>query len=239
MCAAVTTTALGVGISGFQAYQGMKDKKKAENELNNYERQALTNAFENVKISTVGTDLMREESQRNSADLVDASRNAGIRGILGGIPKIQSNANAVNRQIQADLDNQVIKKEYAIAGDETALRNIKEDRDNANIAALSSQIQKGEADMWNGISGVAKGIQYGANNIDFKGDASGGREALTSMEGNQAGVTTAGKNIPLTTGTLVGGPKTPNYGSTSQNVDVAGQTSTEYLHRKPNNFLTF
>lgn len=165
--AAITTSAIGVGISGLKAYQGMKQKKEAQNELNDYERQDLTNAFENVKISTVGTDLMREENQRTSANLVDASRNAGIRGILGGIPKIQASTNDQNREAQVSLDNQVQKREYAVAEDNTRLRGIKENRDNANIAALSSQIDKGEQDMWDGITGAAKGISTIANNADF------------------------------------------------------------------------
>lgn len=165
--AAITTTAIGVGISGYMAYQGEQDKKKAQAELNSYERQDLNNAFENVKISTIGSDLLREESQRTSANLVEASRNAGIRGILGGIPKIQEFTNNINREGQKILDDQVLKREYAIAGDDVKLRGEKEDRDISNISALSSQVQKGEADMWNGIGGVSKGISYGANNIDF------------------------------------------------------------------------
>jgi hypothetical protein len=163
--AAITTTAIGIGMSGYQAYKGAKDKKAGEQALNNYERQDLNNAFENVKISTIGSDLLKEESQRTSANLVDASRNAGVRGILGGIPKIQEFTNNQNREAQKLLDDQVQKREYAIAGDETKLREIKEDRDNANLSAISSQIQQGNADMWNGITGVAKGAMYGANNI--------------------------------------------------------------------------
>lgn len=147
---------------------------------------------------------MREESGRNSANMVDASRNAGIRGIMGAIPKIQANDNAVNRQIQVDLDNQVMKKEYAVAGDKVGLRDMRENRDNANIAAFSSQLQKGDADMMNGISGVAKGIQYGANNIDF---------GITDKNGNSGSYAERqAKRIAQSSGS--GGSNTVvNYGS--------------------------
>lgn len=203
--AAITTTALTVGISGYMAYQGAQEKKKAQNALNNYDRQDLKNPYENVQISTVGSDLMREESGRTSANLVEASRNGGIRSIMGTIPKIQSYTNLENRDAQKYLDEQVQKREYAIAGDETNMRAIKETRDNANISALSSQVDKGEQDMWNGISGMAKGVSYGANNIDFN---STGRTSVNSVDTpEQAGVVPLGGELKPSASTL----KTPWY----------------------------
>lgn len=166
--AAVTTSAIGIGVSGYMAYQGAQDKKDGQNKLDNYDRNDLVNPYkEGVRISTEGTDLMREESQRTSANMVDASKDAGIRGIMGVLPRIQEATNAENRDAQKILDDQVQRRDYAIAGDETNLRAMKENRDNNNIAALSSQVEAGKQDMWNGITGVAKSTIYGANNIDF------------------------------------------------------------------------
>lgn len=211
------------------AYKGAEDKKKAQNALNDYERQSLDNAFENIKISTIGSDLIREESGRTSANLVDASRNAGIRGILGGIPKIQSFTNTENQEARKYLDDQVIKREYAIAGDETDLRGMRENRDNSNIAALSSQVQKGDAEMMNGISGVAKGLQYGANNIDFGIEDDAGntgsyaeRQAKrVNQSSGTAGVPTYGKAVYPSNNPWRFGPMAPSpVATTSQASDI-------------------
>lgn len=163
--AAVTSAAITIGVSGYMAYNASEQKKEAKRALNSYDRQDLKNPFENVQISTVGSDLLREESGRTSANLVDAAQSGGARAIMGAIPKIQAYTNSENRDIQKYLDDQYQKREYAIAGDETNLRAMKENRDNANISALSSQIDKADQDMWNGISGMASGIAYGANSM--------------------------------------------------------------------------
>ncbi len=178
--AAVTTTAIGLGMSGYMAYQGAQKKKEAQGLLDNYDRTDLTNPYEDVKISTIGSDLLREENQRTAAGLIDASRGAGIRGIMGAIPKIQAQTNLENKEAQKYLDDQVTRREYAIAGDKTNIRAMKENRDNANIAALSSQVEAGNQDMWNGITGVAKSAIYGANNIDFTGEGNPDVETVSS-----------------------------------------------------------
>lgn len=167
--AAITSTALGVGMAGYQLYQGNKQKKDAENALKNYKRQDLDNAFQNVKISTVGSDLMREESQRTSADLVNNLRNAGSRSVLAGIPQIAAQNNSMNRQAQKYLDDQVVKREYAIAGDRVKTRDMQENREIGDLAGIGNAIQTGRQDMWNGIRGVGSSLMYGARNIDFGG----------------------------------------------------------------------
>lgn len=146
MCAAITGATLGVATAGASIYQGAGQKKKAKAELNAYERQELNNAFENVEISTLGTDLMREEAQRTTANIVDVLQGGGSRG-LAFLPAIQANTNQVNRQIQKDLDDQIIQRDYAIEGEDSRIMGIKEQRDNQNIYALGSQYTAGEQNI--------------------------------------------------------------------------------------------
>ncbi|MGS4345100.1 hypothetical protein ACKUSY_05710 [Myroides odoratus] len=153
MAAAITSASIGLAVAGASIYQGEQQKKKAKAELNAYERQELNNSFENVGISTVGTDLMREEAQRTTANIVDALQGGGSRG-LALLPAVQANTNQVNRQIQKDIDDQIIQREYAIAGEDSRIMGIKEQRDNQNIAALGSQYMAGEQNTWNGINGA-------------------------------------------------------------------------------------
>lgn len=168
---------IGLGISAFQAFQGAKDKKNAQNQLNDYERQTLSNAYENIQISTVGSDLMTQESQRTTANLTDATRNAGLRGVLGGIPKIQAQNNLANQEARKYLDDQVNKRQYAISEDEIRLRNIKENRDVENISALSSQVDAGKQDMWNGIIGGFKATSSLLNEMEAKSEDSTGEKS--------------------------------------------------------------
>jgi len=165
--AAVTTTALSIGLAGYQTYQGIKNTEKAQDALNNFKRQDLSNPYENMQISTVGSDALKEASSVTSATMLDVLSGYDSRAIFGNIPKIQAATNRINKDIQIGLDQQVQNRNYAIAGDEVAKRNIQENRDNADLAGIGNLLEVGRQDTWNGMRGLTSSLVYGANNIDF------------------------------------------------------------------------
>lgn len=181
MCAAITGTAIAAGVAGYQVYQGEQAKKRAKADMNEYERADLDNAFEDMQISTVGSDLMKEELQRGSASFVDALQQGGSRMVTAGLPRVQSGLISGANEARNYLDNQVLARDKMIAGDNVNLRGIREQRDNANLSAISSEYQSGRQDSWSGMLGLAssamsagrelesntetKAAQLGANNI--------------------------------------------------------------------------
>lgn len=166
---AVATSALiaggiGAATGGFQLFQGIKQSKEAKEALANFERQDLTNVYENQGISTIGSDLMREEAGRTSASLVDATRNAGIRGVFGGIPKIAAQNNSQNRNAQLYLDNQVQDRNRLIAGDNQRIQAMQEARDNQELAGIGALKQAGQENTFSGIRGIGNaGALMGMN----------------------------------------------------------------------------
>lgn len=164
--AGVTSAVIGVGLSAYQIAQAEKAKKAARKGLNEYERQTLDNAFENVSISTLGSDLLKEEGQRSAAGYVDTLQNAGVRGVVGGIPKVVASLNNVNQDAAKMLDSQFINREYAIAGDNARIEGIRENRDMSNIAGLSSQLNAAKQDAMNGYMGMASSIAMGAREFE-------------------------------------------------------------------------
>lgn len=166
--AAITTAAIGAGVSAYTIANAEKQKKDAKRALNGYERQSLDNAFDNVQISTLGSDLLREDGARTSATMVDSLQNGGSRAIIGGLPKVASYTNEIEKEAAKLLDRQFIEREYARAGDEVAMRGIKENRDINNINAISSTYNAGQQNSQNGILGLGSSLAYGARNIDFR-----------------------------------------------------------------------
>jgi hypothetical protein len=158
MAAAITSASLGVAAAGYSIYQGAEQKKKAKQAINDYERQTLSNAAERIQISTMGSDLAREESQRTVANIVDALQGGGGRMLGAGIPQLQAGINQTNRQIQKDLDDQVRNREYAIAQEEGRLTSIREQRDIDNLSGLSSQYQTGNSTMMRGIGATVQSL---------------------------------------------------------------------------------
>ncbi|AGO49734.1 virion structural protein [Cellulophaga phage phi13:2] len=165
MAAATALAIAGAAQGGFQLFQGIKQTKEAKEALANFERQELENVYEDQGISTIGSNLMREESGRTSASLVDASRNAGIRGVFGSIPKIASQTNSQNRESQLYLDNQVQNRNRLVAQDNQRIQGMQEARDNQELQGIGQLRQTGQENTFSGIRGVGNSAMSIANII--------------------------------------------------------------------------
>jgi hypothetical protein len=187
--AAITTTAIGAATAGFQIYQGIKQGNEAKKLMNEFDPQDLENVFKDLQISTVGSDLLREEAGRTSASLVDASRNAGVRGVFGAIPKIAAQNNSQNRQAQSYLDDQMQRREYAIAQDNQRIQGMQEQRDNAQLAGIGQLQQTSQQNVFSGIRGVANSAIYGAQNIDWNKKGSAVENGMTNTGFNPGDMT--------------------------------------------------
>lgn len=163
--AAITTAAVGVATEGIQIAGGAKAKRDAKNALANLEVPELTNAFEDLQISTVGSDLMREETQRTSANVVDAVRSGGVRSVMGAVPQIVAQNNRANQEARNYLDNQVQRKSYAMAQDEQRIQGMTETRYLGDVQGYNNAIQEGNQNMWSGMRGVFGALSFLARGI--------------------------------------------------------------------------
>jgi len=132
----------------------------------------------------LGADLQREEQARLASTQVGALQGAGVRGLIGGLGRVEAGNQMVNREIGAGLDMQQKQIDQMRAQDEANIRGMQEQREVSDIAGLSSQYNAGNAMMWQGIGGIA---QSGISAISGGAFGGGGAEA---MEG-QARVTQA------------------------------------------------
>jgi hypothetical protein len=78
--------------------------------------------------------------------------------LLAGLGRVEAGNQDVNRQIAADIDMQQKVIQQQQAEDEARIRSMQENRENADIAALSSQVQAGRQDMWGGIGNAVKSV---------------------------------------------------------------------------------
>jgi hypothetical protein len=170
----IGTGLIGAGLSAYQMYQGNQQSKQASNRLNSYKRNDLANPYENDQISTIGSDYAKERNDQMSADMIDASRNGGIRAIFGGLPKIQAMNNSAGQEGRQYLDGQVQQRQQNIAQDNVRTRDIREDRDYQNIAGMSSQQQAGEQNKWSAMMGFGKSAMSGWGGEKEEGSSGNG-----------------------------------------------------------------
>ena len=154
-----TASAIGLGVAAVggivKTVSGAKQKREAQNELDNYQRQELQNYYEDLQVSTLGSDLQREELARSQATSVDALRSGGVRGLVGGLGQVQQQGNQVARGIGANLDEQQKAINQQIAAEDSRLQGVREQRENAYIGGLNQQRQAGEANFYGGLGDIA------------------------------------------------------------------------------------
>jgi hypothetical protein len=179
--------AVQVGGSIAKALNGAKREKEMREAIDNYVRQDLKNSYDNVGVSTMSADLQREEAGRFAATAVNSLEAGGVRGLVGGMGRLAATNNATQRQIGADLDRQHQTIEMQRAQDESRIRQMQEQREQADLAGMGAEMNAARQDKWAGIGDIGTSVmstaamgQAGA----FGGEATGmfkGQGAMGAM----------------------------------------------------------
>ena len=163
----------GLGIAGgiFSAITGAKEKRDADRALANYNRQKLKNVAENLQVSTRGAEVQTENQARLEANQIDALRGGGTRALVAGLGKVEAGSQAVAENIGINLDEQQKQIDQMKAADDARIRAMQENREIADIAALSSQSQAGKDAQMMGFGNIIQGVgsaanQFGAGNAN-------------------------------------------------------------------------
>lgn len=156
MGVATTMAIIGGATSAFQAVKGAKEASDAKDALNNLKLPEWQNPYANLKVSTLGADYSRELSQGTAASNIEALQGAGVRGLVGGVGRVQDTAQAYNNQWAADLDKQQKEIDQQWAQAQMQIQGVGEQRYRSDVAALSSQVNQGNQMMWAGIGGIAE-----------------------------------------------------------------------------------
>lgn len=157
------TGGLSAGLGIYQTIQGSKEKRDAQKALENYERQKLENVAQDLQVSTLGADRQLAEQSRLASTQIGALQGGGTRALIGGLGKVEAGNQAVNNQVVAQLDQDQERINQMIASDNANIRDMQENRENADISALSSQYQAGKQDMNMGLGNIVQGIGSVAN----------------------------------------------------------------------------
>lgn len=156
--AGVASPLLGAGFGIANMIAGAKEQNDAKTALENYKRQQLTNIAEGLQVSTLGSDLQREEQARIASGQIEGLQGAGTRGLLGGLGRVNQANQQVMAQTGAGLDQQQKQIDQMYADDQARIRNMQESREIGDINALSSQYQSGKNDKNMGMGNIIQGV---------------------------------------------------------------------------------
>lgn len=153
----MVSPAIGVAGGIYSAISGAKEKRDADKSLANYNRQELKNIAENLQASTRGAEVQTANQARLEANQIDALRGGGTRALVAGLGRVEAGSQAVAEDIGINLDEQQMNISQMKAQDDARIRAMQENREIADIAALSSQSQAGKDAMMMGFGNIIQG----------------------------------------------------------------------------------
>lgn len=137
-------SAIGGAISGFGKIKRGKAMEKAGNEgIANFEWQDLSNPYKNLAPSTAGAEMRQEEAARATSTSVNALRSGGVRGVVGGVGRVQAQNNLVNKDIAAGIDEQQKALDMAAAGQDVNNQGVIEKRQQDELAGYGNMVDVG------------------------------------------------------------------------------------------------
>jgi hypothetical protein len=152
--------AVGAGtviMGGVKAIKAGKDKKKLARDAANMKEVPLESIANGLKVSTIGAKNRQEGQSVLEATQTATLADAGTRAILGGTANVANGSKAVNRDIAANLDEQQKQIDGIAAEDNARIRGVKEDRNTAKLAALSSQYNAAANSQEQGFGNIVQG----------------------------------------------------------------------------------
>lgn len=164
--------AVTAGMGGLQMAQANKEKRKIQEDINNFKRQDLVNPFAGLQVSTLGADRQREDMARTLASYGQLAAMGGSRGIAATLPNLLEQQNAQEAQIAANLDQQQAQINQLQGQGEFGIMKMREDRETADLAGLGTQLDLANAQSASVKNSMIGGVVNGLTNVASAGLAS-------------------------------------------------------------------
>ena len=173
MAVATAIAGAGLALSAYQTVDSAIDAKNAQDKIDAFKPQELTNPQENVQLSTLASEQATKANNINVATSVDALQRGGTRAILGGIPRINEGSILLQNQISQDLERQDRERSILIARGEERIQGIQEQREREALQGLGQELNVANQNFATGLgdmasSGLALGQSLGSKTPQSK-----------------------------------------------------------------------
>lgn len=195
---AVGSMAVSLGSNISRIRRGNQIARQASRDLNNYQRQPLRNAYAGISVPTQGYTMQMREAQRSQAETAYLASQYGAQG-LSMAPRIASVTNQAMNAISAQIVESENRLKMLMAEDEARIRNIREGREQQDIAGIGSRMAYGQSLSEAGREGIVSTLASGA---ELASTAFGG----VGSSGGGGGSSTQTTNVSQNYGTYPAQP---------------------------------
>lgn len=160
MFGALITLGLGVAnsvMSAKQAREGEAMRKKAQDAIDNYSRQELTNTLSGVAIPQQEYNLRTEQIKKRTADIAEQAVMAGSRG-LSILPEIQSEEALQQEEANAKFEQSLYQLQLMKSQEDARIQSMREEREKQELAGYGTMLNVGRQDYYNGANSMIKSL---------------------------------------------------------------------------------
>lgn len=149
-----------LGQMGYGLYQADKSKKAMEQSLLDAKNQPKPiNAFDNMRIANEAYASQEQQNAQTEANLVDAITQSGASAVIGGVPKVQQQMNALNSDITSqkarDLQNIELQKANAQQGIDNDYANWLKQLNMMELQGAGAANSQANQMIWQGVGGLS------------------------------------------------------------------------------------
>ncbi len=150
---AASAAAVSLGSSVSNISKGNKISDRASERLDNYQRQNLQNVYTGMAVPTQGATMQRRETQRTQAESSYLAGQMGAQGLMAA-PRIADATQQSMQRIGAQIEESEFRLQQLIAEDEARIRQMREGREQQDIAGLGAERAYGQSLAQSGWQGI-------------------------------------------------------------------------------------
>jgi hypothetical protein len=158
--------AVGTGMSVVQGINAANAKAKADaasvDAANNIERLMEQNRYEALKVPSLGLDLAQQNMQAWQQSQIQALKDVGAAGVLGGLTNVNQQAAAQNQQLAARADEMQAQRDQMQAQN---AQQIESNRVQRQVGLQQQRLAGAQNASAQGQAGYEAAIQGGIGNL--------------------------------------------------------------------------
>lgn len=201
----ITTTILAGGAAAMSIGKGISDiskgkkmEREARRKREEYQMPELSNIYAGLAIPTSSARMQQESAMQTQADLSYMVGQAGAQAAIGAAPGLAESTRRSIESIGAQLEQSEFRLRQMIAEDEARIRNIREQRAQADLQGLGVQEAYGQSLQ---SAGAGRIVSTFASGAELASAFAGGRADDTTKSRDRA----IGAPATTPTGTGIGG----------------------------------
>lgn len=157
---AIATAVTGLATSTASFFEGRAKERRAAEAMRKFRFDELSNPYRKTSVSTLGSDLQKEQASAATAQSLETLEGAGARAVFSGVPQIQAANQNLNKQIGANLDEQRKQLDFAEAGQDVRNQELTRKSQEQELAGYGNLMNVGMGMKYQGLGQLTNTFAY-------------------------------------------------------------------------------